>query len=92
MAGAVVAVGGATVAVGDGVLSPPPQAAASANKNTREASVGFTSLYVTVQAGTRPLCSRMRFFVDLPHVFGGEVGVDLSGGDVGVPQHLLDVT
>ena len=39
-----VAVGGAAVGVGDGAPLPPPQAAASASKNIREASVSFTSL------------------------------------------------
>jgi hypothetical protein len=41
---AVVAVGATAVGVDVGVLSPPPQAAATINSNIREARLGFTSL------------------------------------------------
>ena len=32
----------------------------------------------------------MALFVDLTHPLGGDVGVDLGGAEIFVPQHLLD--
>jgi len=44
------------------------------------------------RARFNPLSTRVCLVVFLTQVLGGDMRINLSGGDIGVPQHLLDST
>src|SRR4051812_21833880 len=77
---------GLTVAAGRVWRSAPQPASAHAAKKARRAAAGRALTRPVLAVGAGP---RVRLEVDLLQAPAREMGVELGGGHVGVPEHLL---
>lgn len=56
-------------------------------------SILYQSVFITFWQGDAPIgsCRRVGPAIDLPQLLYSDMGVDLSGGDAGMAQHLLNM-